>query len=337
MALELLRDKRATGCQTTITDGLYGLKRTDVEIRDEQIAQMIGKPVGRYYTIEIETPYKRAPQIRDYAAEAVAAALSDALNNGQVKECHSERSEESPPIQRTGIDGKTDHCPLSIDRYPLNKSPVLVACLGNRSMSADALGPFTMEKLIVTRHLTNAASETAKKPETEKRGFGNLCALAPGVLGITGIETFDVLAALVRQIRPRAVIAADTLASNGTGRLASAFQIADSGITPGAGVGNRRLRLSRETLGVPVIAIGVPLVVYASTIAGEVLSEAFNGRQRKSRAAAERSAVRLLGDTVVTLKDIDIAVKDCAYILALAINMAVHGLTAREAAGLMSY
>jgi spore protease len=188
-----------------------------------------------------------------------------------------------------------------------------------------------MDKLLVTRHLFGGGG-----PGANAGKMGNLCALAPGVLGITGIETYDVLAALVDRIKPGAVIAVDTLASGSTARLASAFQIADSGITPGAGVGNRRLRLSRETLNVPVIAIGVPLVVYASTIANEVFEEYFRARKRDTRrAAAERATAALLGDAIVTLKDIDVAVKECAAILALAINMAVHGLTAEEATELM--
>ncbi|MDR1092622.1 MAG: GPR endopeptidase [Clostridiales bacterium] len=300
MALELLKDKRAANCRTTVTDGQYGLKRTAVLIGDEAAAREIGKPVGNYYTVEIETPYKRPAKIRAYAAREIAGALSEALRL-------SGGSRQKPDKLKT----------------------VFVACLGNKNMAADALGPYVMEKLIVTRHLFGANEPGADK-------MGNLCALSPGVLGITGIETYDVLAALVDRIKPGAVIAVDTLASGSTARLASAFQIADSGITPGAGVGNRRLRLSRETLNVPVIAVGVPLVVYASTIVNEVFEEYFRGRKRgENRAAAERATAALLGDAIVTLKDIDVAVKECADILALAVNMAVHGLTAEEAAGLM--
>jgi spore protease len=168
-----------------------------------------------------------------------------------------------------------------------------------------------------------------------------MCAVSPGVLGITGIETYDIIAGLVDRIRPDAVIAVDTLASRSVARLAAAYQVSDTGITPGAGVGNRRFRLDKDTLGVPVIAVGVPLVVFASTIAEEALTEYLRRKGKRGQSEADAidadKAAGILGDLVVTPKDIDAIVKDCAYTLALAINSAVHDkLSPEEITGLMS-
>lgn len=139
---------------------------------------------------------------------------------------------------------------------------VLVCGLGNRSVTPDALGPRVADLITVTRHLS----------PSEK--FSRLSAIAPGTLGQTGIEAAEQLAGAVRETAPDAVIAVDALASRSTERLATTVQICDSGICPGSGVGNARREISRDTLGIPVIAVGVPTVVDSSTLVSDALTSA---------------------------------------------------------------
>ena len=131
-----------------------------------------------------------------------------------------------------------------------------------------------------------------------------LCALTPNVLGMTGIESYDIISAVADRIKPDAVLVIDALTAAAPSRIASAFQVTDSGITPGSGVENHRRRLDEKSLGFRVVSVGVPLVVYSSTIAREFCS------------AAEGGA----GDMIVTPKDVDILVEDCAKIISGAIN-----------------
>ena len=144
----------------------------------------------------------------------------------------------------------------------------------------------------------------------QRSAGGALSVLTPSVAGVTGVESFDVVAGVVERTRPDAVIAVDSLASAAASRIASAFQATDTGITPGSGVSNHRERLCRDSLGVPVVSLGVPLVVYAST-----LIEDATGKP----CPAESEDV---GNMVVTPKDIDLYVADCADILASAVMRA---------------
>ncbi len=167
---------------------------------------------------------------------------------------------------------------------------IMAVGLGNPDLTADALGDRVFKRLSVTRHLSD-----------DKR---YLCALTPNVLGMTGIESFDIIAAVVERIKPDAVIAVDALTAAASERIASAFQVTDSGITPGSGVDNHRRRIDRDSLGVKVVSVGVPLVVYASTIARDYCGD----------SCARRS------DMIVTPKDVDVLVEDCARIIADGIN-----------------
>lgn len=162
--------------------------------------------------------------------------------------------------------------------------------LGNPLMTADALGTRCARRLCVGR------------------GSG-LCSVTPNVSGATGIESADIVAGAVERVKPDSVVVVDSLAAAATGRLGAAFQFTDSGITPGSGVANHRTRLDRDSLGVPVLSIGVPLVVYASTIVEE--------------AGGDPAAVDSL---IVTPKDIDVLVEDCAEVIAAAINRVFVGI-----------
>ena len=214
---------------------------------------------------------------------------------------------------------------------------VLVTGLGNRSVTPDALGPRTVERVLVTRHMKGLL------PGDAEAGMRSVCAAAPGVLGVTGVETAEVVRGMAEHVRPDAVIAVDALAARSSLRICSTIQIADTGISPGSGVGNHRQALSRETLGVPVIAVGVPMVVYASTIAGDALAAfakadgAMTEDEEKLSACVEQVVSEQLGDLIVTPREVDALVERMAGILAEGINLALHpGLTSADVAQLMA-
>ena len=171
---------------------------------------------------------------------------------------------------------------------------VLVAGLGNEAVTPDAVGPEALRNLIVTRHLKRTMPEVFAP-------FSTVSAIAPGVLGTTGMESAELLAAAVRQIQPDAVIAVDAVASCEPERLCAAVQLSTAGITPGSGVGNARAAFQKKTLGVPVYAVGVPTVVDAASLTG--------------RGGEEM---------IVTPRDIDAQIRYLSAVLSGAINLALH-------------
>jgi GPR endopeptidase len=196
---------------------------------------------------------------------------------------------------------------------------VLVAGLGNAGMTPDALGPRCVKNILVTRHI---AGELTKIEGLES--LRAVAAIAPGVLGQTGVETGEIIKAIVERIHPAAVIAVDALASRRTSRLGNTIQIADTGINPGSGIGNMRFAINQETLGVPVISIGVPTVVDAATLAIDVLEgagiETPPKDEERIRASIDPDGVSLF----VTPRMIDLIVEHAASLAALAINRALH-------------
>lgn len=221
----------------------------------------------------------------------------------------------------------------------------LVVGLGNWNATPDALGPRVVERLLVTRHLFEHA------PPELTGGMRPVSALAPGVLGLTGIETGDIVKGVVDKIKPSAVLVIDALAARNTERISTTIQIADTGINPGAGVGNKRMAINKEVLGVPVIALGVPTVVHALTIINNALSiieEELAGNPERIRLnnefnrtiqrLAEEEKDRLiaqtlspkLGEMIVTPKDIDVIIDDISQVIAGGINGALHSGIALE-------
>lgn len=193
------------------------------------------------------------------------------------------------------------------------KGTVLVAGLGNRALTPDALGPMTLEHLIVTRHLMQAMPGE----------FGHLrpvCALATGVLGNTGIETAEILRGAAQRVEPSAIVAIDAMASRSLDRLCRTFQLSDTGIAPGSGACNPRQELNARTMGVPVIALGVPTVVEARTLALELVPDG----QLDEKSTPDAGML-------VAPKDIDLQVTKCAKVLGYALNLALQGhMTAAE-------
>ncbi len=206
-----------------------------------------------------------------------------------------------------------------------------VVGLGNWNATPDALGPRVVEDILVTRHLHGQV------PPDLVEGTRRVSALAPGVLGLTGIETGEIIRGIVEHVHPDVVIAVDSLASRSVARLLRTIQISDSGIHPGSGVGNRRAGINRESIGVPVIAIGVPTVVHASVIASDtlqLLAKHFEGQPEYRKLAELDDDARhklvsdvlapAVGDLVVTPKEIDVVIDDLAKVVAAGINAALH-------------
>ncbi len=191
----------------------------------------------------------------------------------------------------------------------------LVAGMGNRRISADALGPMTLDRIDVTRHVDIVAPRVFRQS-----GLCSVCAVECGVLGDTGIRSYEVLIGLVGSIKPNAIIAVDALASRAVRRLGATVQISDTGISPGAGIGNRQAPLNAKTLGVPVIAIGVPTVIRAATLCADILSKC---PQIKPSALIENE-LEAAGDFFVAPKECDILSRKAAEILAMAVNQALN-------------
>lgn len=216
-----------------------------------------------------------------------------------------------------------------------NSSTILVVGLGNRFITPDSLGPRVVEKTFVTRHITEYMPDALSEP------LRPVCAIAPGVLGITGVETYDVISGLVERLKPDALIIIDSLASRRASRISTTVQLTDTGIKPGSGVGNVRSGLDRETLGVPVVALGVPMVVFASTIAQDTISliadkTGLHNDEQKLIELADEVISEHMGPMIVTPKDIDCIVDDMANVLSLGINHALHGARYNEVAEILA-
>lgn len=192
---------------------------------------------------------------------------------------------------------------------------VLVAGLGNIEITPDALGPKTASRVLATRHITGEIARST--------GLDRLRAVAvlnTGVTGQTGIETGELLLGVIRNIRPSALIVVDALASRRLERLGCTVQISDTGISPGAGVGNRRVRIDSKTMGIPVIAIGVPTVVDALTLAFDLLDidDEKEGMELSRKVSPQGRGM------VVTPKEIDLLVNRASGLISLSVNMALQ-------------
>ncbi|MBO5929708.1 MAG: GPR endopeptidase [Clostridia bacterium] len=217
------------------------------------------------------------------------------------------------------------------------KQPVLIIGLGNRAITSDSLGPAVIDRLMITRHLFSQA------PETITENLGSVCAIAPGVLGITGIETEEIIRGVTEKVNPCAIICVDALAARSMDRVMRTIQICDTGINPGSGVGNNRKEISQKTMGVPVLAIGVPTVVDAATITHDTLNividsllDAENEQNSaffnmlKNLDSDERfsliqsSVSKETPNFLTTPKEIDIFINKAAEIVANGINFALH-------------
>ena len=203
------------------------------------------------------------------------------------------------------------------------EGPVLVVGLGNAAMTPDAVGPLTADSVLVTRHLISAMPR-------QFAGFRPVSVVRTGVLGTTGVESAEAVAGVAEQVRPAAIIAVDALASRRRERVCATVQLSDTGITPGSGVGNHRAALNRETLGVPVIAVGIPTVVDAATLAADLLEEAGVEHIDADRLRQGQ------GNMMVTPRDIDAQVRDLSKVVGYGINWALQDLDVEDITALLS-
>jgi spore protease len=209
-----------------------GIRTSWIWVETEQGAERIGKGIGTYLTIEVPGLRSKDSILQERVAAHFAQQFAKFLENVGV----------AP------------------------NANILLVGLGNWNVTPDSLGPLVIKQSMVTRHLFMLA------PEQVADGYRSVSAISPGVLGITGIETSEIIYGVVQETTPDVVIAFDSLASRALSRVNTTIQVTDTGISPGAGVGNKRKQLNKETLGVPVIAVGVPTVVDAVTIAFDTIN-----------------------------------------------------------------
>ncbi len=219
-----------------------------------------------------------------------------------------------------------------IQKHANNKDDILVVGLGNIYVTPDSLGPKVINEIDVTRHILEYMPEAI--PENTRP----VSAISPGVLGTTGIETLEIIKGIVENIHPKLLIVIDALASRSIERISSTIQLADTGITPGAGVGNTRKDLSKDTLGIPVIALGIPTVVEAATIAADSLDLFIQKIQEEAKSneflnkLQEEDKYELIKEVlapedynfIVTPKEIDDLIENMKDVVARGINFAVQ-------------
>lgn len=253
---------------------------TEISITTEEASKLVGKPMGNFVTLEFESFPDREAEALEKNANMIAKELAKLL--------------------------------------PKNAEKILVVGLGNRNITPDALGPSTLDKVMITNHVMEYINSDGD--------FRAVCGICPGVLGITGIETVDIVKGVAEKYQPSLVIAVDALCAGSPERMFSTVQLTDTGIRPGSGVGNRRDGLNEETLGVPVIAIGIPTVVDSHSIVYSAITQFFQKNQSLVEAESMISAMMKFAKSgmFVSPKDIDNLISHSARTLAGGINLALH-------------
>ncbi|OEF96932.1 GPR endopeptidase [Vulcanibacillus modesticaldus] len=298
-----------------------GIHFSKMSVTTEEGSQALRKPKGNYLTFE-------APNLKQHDTE-----LQERLSYFFAEEFHKY-------LKQLGIS---------------DDAKALVIGLGNWNVTPDALGPKVVENLLITRHLFELI------PDQIDEGFRPVSAIAPGVMGLTGIETSEIVSGIIEKSDPDFVIAIDALASRSLERVNSTIQVADTGIHPGSGIGNKRKALDQETLGVPVIAIGVPTVVDAVSITNDTIDFMLQHLQNQmdirnpfTKASKDpenpKYFLGLIGsltenekrqlihevlsplgyNLIVTPKEVDTFMEDMANILANGLNMALHRSVDKE-------
>jgi len=286
----------------TEEENIDDVKITRVKIETEGGAEIIGKPIGNYITLDAPQIKQNDPDINEKVYKVLARELRKLIG--------------------------TD----------INESALVVG-LGNWNVTPDALGPKAVSDVEVTRHILEYAPHVLSRP------VRSVSAISPGVLGTTGMETVEVIRGVVDKVKPSFVIAVDALASRKLERISTTIQIADTGINPGSGVGNKRMAMSKETLGVSVIAIGVPTVVDAATMANDTIELMLENMNKNNlqvsddydriKQADQNEKYELIkqvlnpyvGDLVVTPKEIDEIITSVSDVVAQGIN---HALLAEQ-------
>ncbi|MCD8152169.1 MAG: GPR endopeptidase [Clostridiales bacterium] len=299
---ERVRKQRQPSRGVSVSEEKYeegDVRITTVRIETENAVRVMGKPKGTYITLEASCMAEESADYHRNISEYLAAQIRRLIPEGKRPET------------------------------------ILVAGLGNRSVTPDALGPRVADNLNITRHILREYGSMAY-------GAGRVepvCAIVPGVMAQTGMETREILSGVIREVRPDYLIAIDALAARSLKRLCRTIQITDTGIRPGSGVGNHRHSLTEKVLGVPVIAIGIPTVVEAATIVQDSMSEFLEEISRIDPMSSLLSSWKKLDDVehgtlvrelmpprlnqmFVTSKDIDAQIKQMSYTVSEGINLA---------------
>ena len=285
------------------------IKITTVRIETENGAKMMGKPVGTYLTLEVPDMASADDGYHREISETLAGFLEEYVENEETKKEHS----------------KEKGC------------SILTVGLGNREVTPDALGPYVVDQLNITRHMVQEYGRYGVEEESRI-----VSAIVPGVMAQTGMETAEIVRGVVKETKPDMILVIDALAARSSKRLNRTIQISDAGIHPGAGVGNHRSVITKETMGIPVIAIGVPTVVDAATIVNDtmenfiaaletsenlkgvgVVLQGYNSAE-KYELVKELIAPHLNG-MFVTPKDIDETIRRISYTVSEALNLLFSG------------
>ena len=302
-----IRDQyQLDGVALSVTTPYENIKITTVDVINQAGAAEIGKPIGKYITID--SCSLKENDIDDH--EKIIEIISNEL----------------PKLYHFDQDTK-----------------VLVVGLGNSNVTPDALGPKTAHKVLVTRHIPE--HYLPQKFDNSSYSLRCVSGVSPGVMGQTGIETAEIIKGIVDKTHPTLVIAIDALASRSTSRINATIQMSNTGVSPGTGMGNKRMKLNEETLGIPVIAIGVPTVVDAATLINDSITAMIKDlvdlspqhtdfyKMLENMGLENRYPLikDLLGDNTnmfVTPKEVDAVVERLSNVIANGINIALHqGIT----------
>lgn len=284
LALETAENLKKNGITPGEDDGIIinkkqagdKIKVTEINITNVTGEKILGKPCGKYITIEVENLTEAGEKEREQVARIFAKEL------GKMVKHH----------------------------YYFK---ALIAGLGNHKVTPDALGPETISKIQVTRHLFEIY-----ECEGDEQ-YGNVAVIAPGVKGTTGLETLDILKSLVKLVKPEVVIVIDALAAGSIERVSTTIQLCDTGISPGAGMGNHRNPINAESLGVKVISIGVPTVIDTRNLLEEAFEKMNIEETKRDKYFKKRNL-----DMIVTTTDIDLLTEYFSSILAKGINITMH-------------
>lgn len=262
------------------------IKFTTVEIVNEQGADRMKKPMGMYITLEFQNDILAQSEDEEYLTECIGKMLQKMIDSLEKKEKKKFRT-------------------------------FLLSGLGNRFATPDALGPYVLEKINMNRHIEK---EFGKSEVNAGKIF---CGISPGVMSQTGMESSEIIHGVISQVKPDILLVIDALASTSINRLCRTIQLTDTGISPGAGIGNNRKQINKESMGIPVIAIGVPTVVEAGTIVYEVLRETFlreGYKEEEIEQLIRHFSHEKLYPLFVTPKEIDDEIRQIGQILAKALQ-----------------
>lgn len=288
LAVELKEDLDKEDCLNGVSLSSYmeyGVNVSKITVKNKAGAKLLGKPIGNYITLENKELLQADESIHEQFVQVLYNNLEDMLKDAKN---------------------------------------ILVVGLGNREVTPDALGPYVVDNLFITRHLIQ---------EKLIKDTKILSAICPGVMAQTGVETLYILKGICKEVKPDVIIAVDALAAREPSRLNTTIQLCDTGISPGSGVGNHRLSLNEETLGVKVIAIGVPTVISVTSIISEAMEAMVNELSTRKDKHYEmdfdesekfdlvsRLVSPELATMFVTPKNIDESVKRISYTISEAIN-----------------